>query len=72
MEAGEILVYCLCFAFGIGLFVPLYEQIIAINTTTWTFAGHETVAALLPAVPYIYLMSMIGVPLGAIIKRNHQ
>lgn len=39
---------------------PIVDQVEAINTTEWTFTGHEGAATMLGLVPFVWVASVLG------------
>jgi hypothetical protein len=69
MEYADLLVAILLFVLGAGLFPTINNAILATNMTAWTFTGHELAASILSVFQYIYLVTMITIPLAIIFKR---
>jgi len=70
MDTGEYLAFLLLIVFGIMLFPYVQNEINAVDTSSWTFVGHETVANFLPAIPYIFLAILVVAPTYLILKRG--
>jgi len=72
METEEFLASLLLMIFAIVLFPYIQNEINAIDTSGWNFTGYETVSNLLPAIPYIFLMAAIIIPVYFIIQRGRE
>lgn len=68
METEEVIIYCLLFIFGVGGFLLIQNAVPDLAMDSWTFTGHEIVAAVMPYVSYIYLVAMLLVPTYKVIK----
>jgi len=67
MNLLKLFIYLLTMFFGIVLFVPLQQATMTTNYSLWTFTGHEAVAAFMPALPYIFLITLLLTPVYFII-----
>lgn len=70
MDMSKILTNVLIIIFGIGLFVYLQSSIMALETSAWTFGGHDIVIAILPILPTIFLVCLIAIPIAIIAKEG--
>jgi len=62
-DTDRILLYVLIMLFGIGLFALLQGYVITLNTSAWTFRGASFVIAVLPILPFLFLISIIVIPI---------
>lgn len=67
---GETIAYILCFVFGVAFFALLQENLVALDTSGWTFTGSAFLISLLPAVPWIFLTGCLAIPVYLIIKKS--
>ena len=68
MSHDSIVIYLLLMTMGIFLFIILQTYLVALDMSGWTFLGHVEVAAMMPAVPYLFLMMLLLVPAYFILK----
>jgi hypothetical protein len=70
MHYDRILLYTLTMILGIFLFVLFQQHMIALDTSAWTFTGHVEAAMLLQITPYLFILTIIIVPLYFIMEEN--
>ena len=68
MDVEETLIYILLFLFGVAGFLLIQNATVNLDTSAWTFSGHEFVSIIMPYVSYIYLAVLLLVPTYKIIK----
>lgn len=68
MEVGHLLVYVFLMLFGIFFSSYFITYSVTLDTTTWTFIGHELISMMLPYMGWIFLMIVILVPVFFIVK----
>ena len=70
MDTEETLIVLLMFLFGIAGFVMLQNEIPLIDTAEWSFTGSGFVIVILPFISWIYLVSMMMVPVYRLFKEG--
>lgn len=65
----KIVIFGFFLVFVAILFPEIQNRINALDTSTWTFIGAEGVAAVLPALPYIFIVVCI-IPLVYVLRRS--
>lgn len=70
-DFGEVLLEVSTVIFTIMLFPVMYDYMITLDTSAWTFAGHDSVSIFLKsAFPFIFLIAGVLVPVAIILKRR--
>jgi len=61
----EMLTVIIVLLFGLSLIGTVVDQTQAVNTTSWTFTGHEAAIALLGFIPFSWIIGLVLVVIGA-------
>lgn len=69
MEIGEIIAYSFMMVFIIGFFALLNAYLVALDTSAWSFTGSDFAIALLPVLPYLFLLTGIAYSIYKMLKR---
>jgi len=68
MKVETVLVVMLMFVFGIAIFIILNNYILNLDTSSWSFSGYEVIVAILPFIPWIFIVALIMVPTYILFK----
>jgi hypothetical protein len=68
MEVGKLIMYVFLILFGIGLFVYLQGFVQTLDMSGWTFGGASFVRTVIPAMPMIFLVVLIVIPVYFVVE----
>lgn len=70
VKVVTVLAVLLLMVFGVGFFILINDAVADVDVETWDFVGADVAAAILPAVPTVFLICFLLPPLYILIKKG--